>query len=323
MFYIAAAVASRSTAAASAAAADQREKAIAAYPWEIARDIGLAAAGLVAVLPSPDARSRSTASSSLRSTKQVPGACRTWRTPGRPGVPYNLIEIATTSGETCRTRTVANSFANSRWPRPPRPGTRRLIGIGVGVVALALVVVMVWVALTQMSNRGTSGQVPNAVNGASVLVNPGKAKAGAKKVTLYVDYQCPIKVRGVLRPGGAADGRRWRDRVPRHRHDVHGQQSEEHCVHAGGCRRDLHRRVGRVPQATQEIFKQQEAEEIRAPIGYTDDFLKDPAPDVSGHHRRPAVYLPTVLHVEGHEGLTESMNKAAYDAGVPRRPRSR
>lgn len=200
--------------------------------------------------------------------------------------------------------------------------TRRLIGIGVGVVALALVVVMVWVALTQMSNSGTSGQVPNAVNGASVLVNPGKAKAGAKKVTLYVDYQCPICKKFEESYGPVVQQMADAGEIEYHvtvmtfmDNNLKNTASTRAAV-AATCTDAS----GKFLQATQEIFKQQEAEEIPGSIGYTDDFLKTQLPTSLGITGDQLSTYQQCYTSRATKGLTESMNKAAYDAGVTSTP---
>lgn len=71
----------------------------------------------------------------------------------------------------------------------------RIIGVGAAVLVLVVIGVFVGVLFQNQSNVAASDAVkpPNATSdGKSIVVNPGKAKAGAPVLELFFDYQCPV-----------------------------------------------------------------------------------------------------------------------------------
>jgi protein-disulfide isomerase len=71
----------------------------------------------------------------------------------------------------------------------------RIIGVGAAVLALILIGVFVGVLFQNQGKASTASTVapPNATSdGKAIVVNPGKAKAGAPVVELFFDYQCPV-----------------------------------------------------------------------------------------------------------------------------------
>lgn len=68
----------------------------------------------------------------------------------------------------------------------------RIVAVGAGIVALVLVAVFGVIAFQQWGGSGSSSVPPNATAARDgIVVNPGKAKAGAPTVQIYLDYQCP------------------------------------------------------------------------------------------------------------------------------------
>ncbi|HEX5334232.1 MAG TPA: thioredoxin domain-containing protein [Propionicimonas sp.] len=71
----------------------------------------------------------------------------------------------------------------------------RIIGVGAAVLVVVLVGVFVAVLFQNQSRPDTTaaGTPPNATASKDgIVVNPGKATAGAPVVELFFDYQCPV-----------------------------------------------------------------------------------------------------------------------------------
>ena len=71
----------------------------------------------------------------------------------------------------------------------------RIIGAGAAVLVVVLIGVFVAVLIQNQSHTAvtSSGTPPNATaEKDAILVNPGKAAAGAPVVELFFDYQCPV-----------------------------------------------------------------------------------------------------------------------------------
>lgn len=73
----------------------------------------------------------------------------------------------------------------------------RIIAVGAGVIGAVLIAVIAIVMVQNMNQNAeiAASQVtpPNATeDGKSIVVNPGKAEAGAPVVELFFDYQCPV-----------------------------------------------------------------------------------------------------------------------------------
>lgn len=71
----------------------------------------------------------------------------------------------------------------------------RIIGVGAAVLVVVLIGVFVGVLLQNQGKVATASSAtpPNATETRNaIVVNPGKAKAGAPVVELFFDYQCPV-----------------------------------------------------------------------------------------------------------------------------------
>lgn len=71
----------------------------------------------------------------------------------------------------------------------------RIIGVGAVVLAVVIVGVIVGVLFQNQGKAASSGSItpPNATaDSKAIIVNPGRAKAGAPVVELFFDYQCPV-----------------------------------------------------------------------------------------------------------------------------------
>lgn len=71
----------------------------------------------------------------------------------------------------------------------------RIIGVGAAVLVVVLIGVFVGVLMQNQGHQATTSSAtpPNATAAKdAIVVNPGKAKAGAPVVELFFDYQCPI-----------------------------------------------------------------------------------------------------------------------------------
>ncbi len=71
----------------------------------------------------------------------------------------------------------------------------RIIGVGAAVLVVVLIGVFVAVVIQNQSHTSTTSSAtpPNATAAKDgIVVNPGKAAAGAPVVELFFDYQCPI-----------------------------------------------------------------------------------------------------------------------------------
>lgn len=71
----------------------------------------------------------------------------------------------------------------------------RAVGVGAAVLAVLVLAVVIAVLFQNQGKVAATGSVtpPNASSdGKAIVVNPGKAKAGAPVVELFFDYQCPV-----------------------------------------------------------------------------------------------------------------------------------
>lgn len=71
----------------------------------------------------------------------------------------------------------------------------RIIGVAAAVLAVVLIGVLVTVVIqqSQLNAANSATTPPNATaDGKAIVVNPGKAVAGAPVVELFFDYQCPV-----------------------------------------------------------------------------------------------------------------------------------
>jgi len=71
----------------------------------------------------------------------------------------------------------------------------RIIGVGAAVLVVVLIGVFVAVVIQNQAHTATTSSAtpPNATAAKdAIIVNPGKAAAGAPVVELFFDYQCPV-----------------------------------------------------------------------------------------------------------------------------------
>jgi protein-disulfide isomerase len=71
----------------------------------------------------------------------------------------------------------------------------RIIGVGAAVLVVVLIGVFIGVLVQNQARTATTSSAtpPNATASKdAIVVNPGKAKAGAPVVELFFDYQCPV-----------------------------------------------------------------------------------------------------------------------------------
>lgn len=71
----------------------------------------------------------------------------------------------------------------------------RIIGVGSAILVVVLVGVFIAVLIQNQSHTATTSSAtpPNATAAKdAIVVNPGKAAAGAPVVELFFDYQCPV-----------------------------------------------------------------------------------------------------------------------------------
>ncbi|MFP5416832.1 MAG: DsbA family protein [Actinomycetes bacterium] len=199
---------------------------------------------------------------------------------------------------------------------------RRMIAIGAGIVALALVAVMVFVFVQQSGTRA-GGTPPNAsADGSTLIVNKGKAKEGAKKVILYLDYQCPNcrhfeeyygSALQSLADGGDID---YQVNVMTFMDQNLSNTGSTWAAVAATCTDEY----GKFAQATQTIYGQQEQQEVRGSQGYTDDFLKDQLPTTLGLTGDQVTAYQQCYTSRATKGFLETMSRAAYSAGVNSTP---
>ena len=74
--------------------------------------------------------------------------------------------------------------------------TQRIVIVGAIVLAVVVLGVFGTVFVSQLNKGGSTGSAATPVNATAdrsgIVVNPGKATAGAPKVEIFLDYQCPI-----------------------------------------------------------------------------------------------------------------------------------
>ncbi len=74
--------------------------------------------------------------------------------------------------------------------------TQRIVIVGAIVLAVVVLGVFGTVFVSQLNKGGSTGSAATPVNATAdrngIVVNPGKAAAGAPKVEIFLDYQCPI-----------------------------------------------------------------------------------------------------------------------------------
>lgn len=72
-----------------------------------------------------------------------------------------------------------------------RRRTRIIAAVGVVVGAAVAIAIMLWSTLGGAPGQQAADRPPNATAaGDGIVVNPGKAPAGAPRVNLYLDYRC-------------------------------------------------------------------------------------------------------------------------------------
>ena len=132
----------------------------------------------------------------------------------------------------------------------------RIIGVGAAVLVVVLIGVFVAVLVQNQAHTATTSSAtpPNATASKDgIVVNPGKATAGAPVVELFFDYQCPVckQFEGIYGATPEVAGRVRRHRAALPEHDVPRQQPEQRRVAAGRHRRGLlrlRRQVLRLPR---------------------------------------------------------------------------
>ena len=167
-----------------------------------------------------------------------------------------------------------------------RSRMNRIVGIGAAVLAVILAAVIV-VVIVQSTSSPSSGAVtpPNvSAKKDAIVVNPGKAPAGAPTVTLYLDYQCPNcksfeEAFGPMLAQSAQAG----DWTLQHKtmtfmDDNIGNTASTRAALGAACAAD----AGHYLDYSTQVYAHQAAAEVRGAEGYSDALLRAELPAAVG-----------------------------------------
>lgn len=206
-----------------------------------------------------------------------------------------------------------------------RKRTNRIIGVGAALVALVLVAVFVVVLVQNNSTQTASGAVtpPNAsARKNSIVLNPGKAAAGAPTVTLYLDYQCPnCKIfeasfgEMLLREANAGT---WtlENKTMTFMDKNLSNTASSRAAYAAACS-DL---TGKYAEYNQAIYAKQAEQEVRGAEGYSPALLRDQIPAQLGITGEALTSFQQCVDSNATKAFVEAVDKGAYDDGVTGTP---
>lgn len=205
-----------------------------------------------------------------------------------------------------------------------RSRMNRIVGIGAAVLAVILAAVIV-VVIVQSTSSPSSGAVtpPNvSAKKDAIVVNPGKAPAGAPTVTLYLDYQCPNckvfeKAYGAMLQQEADAGTWTLQYKTMTFMDLNLKNTASNRAAMAAACADT---VGVYPAYAQAIYDHQAAQEVVGSEGYAQSLLRTDLPATLGVTGEKLTQFQQCVDANATQGFVNTVNKAAYSDGVSGTP---
>lgn len=204
--------------------------------------------------------------------------------------------------------------------------TNRIIGISAGVLALVLVAVLAVVLVQGMakSTPSTAAITPPNVNAAknAIVVNPGKAAAGAPTLTLYLDYQCPNcrvfeeNYGSMFETEGQAGTWTLEHKTMIFMDKNLSNTGSSRAAYAAACS-DV---SGHYAAYNREVYANQELEETVGSVGFSDQVLRVTIPATVGITGEALTAFQACYDNRATRAFVESVDKSAYTDGVTGTP---
>ena len=206
-----------------------------------------------------------------------------------------------------------------------RKRTNRIIGIGAAVVATILVAVFAVVLVQSQSRQAAAATVtpPNAsADKDAIVLNTGKAAAGAPVVTLYLDYQCPnCKVfedsfGPMLAQEAAAGTWTLENKTLTFMDKNLGNTASSRSAYAAACS-DL---TGKYGEYNQAVYANQAVQEVRGSEGYSQTLLREQIPAQLGITGEALTQFQQCVDANATKAFVDTVEKSAYADGVTGTP---
>lgn len=206
-----------------------------------------------------------------------------------------------------------------------RKRTNRIAAIGAAIVAVVLVAVFAAVLIQQQSQNAAAATVvpPNAsANKNSIVLNPDKAAAGAPRVTLYLDYQCPNckyfeETYGSMFATEAAAGTWTLENKTMIFMDKNLQNTASTRAAIAAACSDL---TGRYADYHNAVFSNQPANEVVGAEGYSPALLRDQIPAALGITGDTLTTFQSCVDKNATKAFVEGVDKSAYNDGITGTP---
>jgi protein-disulfide isomerase len=198
----------------------------------------------------------------------------------------------------------------------------RIIGVGAAVLVVVLIGVFVAVLLQNQAGTPTTASTtpPNATASKDgMVVNPGKATAGAPVVELFFDYQCPVckQFEGIY--GASLKSLASSGAIELHYRnmtflDINLNNDDSLRAGIGAACSDF---AGKYSAYHDEIYANQPAKEGD---GYTDEMLRATIPDTVGITGADLTSFQACYDNQKTKAFVQGMNDSASKAGVNATP---
>lgn len=199
----------------------------------------------------------------------------------------------------------------------------RIVGVAAGILALVLVAVLVFVFVNNSRPTPQAQQVtPPNVNAASNALVVGPTNEGKPTVTLYLDYQCPNcrtfeQNYGTALEQGAANG----DWTLQYKtmtfmdKNIQNTASTRAAI-AAACSAV----AGPYAEYNRAIYANQEAQEVRGSVGYSDQLLRVTIPGQVGIAGEALTNFQACYDGRATQDFVVAVEKGAYADGVTGTP---
>ena len=203
----------------------------------------------------------------------------------------------------------------------------RIIGVAAAVLALALIAVVGTVVYnshrTKVNAASAMGTPPhhNADN-SGIVVNPGKAKADAPTLSIYLDYQCPICKQVETTYGPAFEALADKGDITLEYRTMNfmdtnlANTASTRAAVAAACS-DV---AGVYAKYHDEVYKNQAASEVKGSEGYSDTLLQQTIPATVGLTGQKLTDFQTCTKTSATKDFIEGTNEAAGKAGITGTP---
>ena len=205
--------------------------------------------------------------------------------------------------------------------------TTRIVGVIAGVLALVLIGVFAAVLVTSQQNK------PDATPAMAQIVPPnanadknglvvGKGAEGTPTVTLYLDYQCPLcrqfeHTYGEMLQSEAAAGT-WTlvNKTMTFMDSNLKNTASTRSAIAASCSAT----VGHYAEYGLEIYNNQETQEVRGSVGYSDELLRVTIPTKLGFTPEQLTQFQACYDGRATQDFVAAVDKGAYTDGATGTP---